>query len=61
MCKDKMIKEMTREEYQAYHYLPYREKRLAYQKKYYEEHKEEQKAKAKARYRAKVLGESKKE
>lgn len=56
MRKDKMIKEMTKEEYQAYHYLPYREKRLAYQKKYYEEHKEEQKAKARARYRAKVLG-----
>lgn len=61
MRKDKMVKEMTREEYQAYHYLPYREKRLTYQKEYYKKHKEEIKKKARARYRAKVLGESNKE
>lgn len=56
MRKDKMIKEMTKEEYQSYHYLPYREKRLEYQREYYKKHKEEIKKKARARYRAKVLG-----
>ena len=56
MRKDKMIKEMTKEEYQSYHYLKKKKKRLTYQKEYYKKHKEEIKKKARARYRAKVLG-----
>lgn len=47
------ILQMTKEEYSDYHYKPYREKRLAYQKKYYEEHSEEIKKKARNRYRKK--------
>lgn len=43
-------KNMTSSEYSDYHYKPYREKRLAYQKNYYDEHHEEILRKKRERY-----------
>lgn len=54
--KDKLFKTFTDEEIKAYYHRRYereKEKRLNYQKEYYEKHKEEIKKKAENRYKIK--------
>lgn len=54
--KDKLFKTFTDEEIKAYYHRRYereKEKRLNYQKEYYQKHKEEIKKKAENRYKIK--------